>query len=198
MQVARRPSRVRRDEAESCIQERRRLRSLRATMPGRLSMMTGESDTIAAHLKKAGVSRRSFLQLCSTLIVAAPVGLSLTSKATAAQVARICGQGASAVGDLAALPGLHGLHRDAAANVGSRRGPSDSGRDLPRLSRDADGCSRGRRRKRPCGLRSQTTPVSMCWWSKERFRRRMTGSTCNWVASPPFKLFKKSRGKRRR
>ena len=55
-------------------------------------MKTGEKDTIAAHLQKSGVSRRSFLQLCSTLIVAAPVGLSLTSKATAAQVARIVGK----------------------------------------------------------------------------------------------------------
>ena len=55
-------------------------------------MQTGEKETIAAHLKKSGVSRRSFLQLCSTLIVAAPVGLSLTSKATAAQVARIVGK----------------------------------------------------------------------------------------------------------
>ena len=55
-------------------------------------MTTGEKDTIAAHLKKSGVSRRSFLQLCSTLIVAAPVGLSLTSKASAAQVARIVGK----------------------------------------------------------------------------------------------------------
>jgi hydrogenase small subunit len=55
-------------------------------------MMTGERETIAAHLKKSGVSRRSFLQLCSTLIVVAPVGLSLTSKATAAQVARIVGK----------------------------------------------------------------------------------------------------------
>lgn len=58
----------------------------------RLSMKTGERETIAEHLKKTGVSRRSFLQLCSTLIVAAPVGLSLTSKATAAQVARIVGK----------------------------------------------------------------------------------------------------------
>ena len=55
-------------------------------------MKTGERETIAEHLKKSGVSRRSFLQLCSTLIVAAPIGLSLTSKATAAQVARIVGK----------------------------------------------------------------------------------------------------------
>src|SRR5271166_5821493 len=55
-------------------------------------MKTGERDSIAAHLKKSGVSRRSFLQLCSTLIVAAPVGLSLTSRATAAQVAKIVGK----------------------------------------------------------------------------------------------------------
>ena len=55
-------------------------------------MSTGASETIAAHLKKNGVSRRSFLQLCSTLIVAAPVGLSLTTKATAAQVAKLVGK----------------------------------------------------------------------------------------------------------
>ena len=55
-------------------------------------MKTGERDTIAAHLKKAGVSRRSFLQLCSTLLVTAPVGLSLTGKATAAQIAKIVGK----------------------------------------------------------------------------------------------------------
>ena len=55
-------------------------------------MKTGEKETIAAHLQKSGVSRRSFLQLCSTLLLVAPVGLSLTSKATAAQVARILGK----------------------------------------------------------------------------------------------------------
>src|ERR1700751_319231 len=59
---------------------------------GRLSMSTGEKDTIAAHLKKSGVSRRSFLQLCSKIMVVAPVGLALTHKATAAQVARILGK----------------------------------------------------------------------------------------------------------
>ena len=55
-------------------------------------MKIGERDTIAAHLKKCGVSRRSFLQLCSTLMVTAPVGLSLTSRATAAQIAKIVGK----------------------------------------------------------------------------------------------------------
>src|ERR1019366_8719385 len=54
----------------------------RRTPPrGELSMKTGEKDTIAAHLKKCGVSRRSFLQLCSTLMVA-----------TAAQIAKIVGK----------------------------------------------------------------------------------------------------------
>lgn len=51
-------------------------------------MKTSEKDTIAVHLRKSGVSRRNFLQLCSTLIAAAPVGLTLTSKASLAQVAR--------------------------------------------------------------------------------------------------------------
>ncbi len=52
-------------------------------------MSTAEKDTIGAHLQKSGVSRRSFLQLCSTLMVVAPVGLTLTSKNTVAQVAKL-------------------------------------------------------------------------------------------------------------
>lgn len=55
-------------------------------------MKTSEKDTIEVHLRKAGVSRRNFLQLCSTLMVAAPVGLSLTSKTSLAQVARAIGK----------------------------------------------------------------------------------------------------------
>lgn len=55
-------------------------------------MKTSEKETIAVHLRKSGVSRRNFLQLCSTLMVAAPVGLTLTSKATVAQVARAIGK----------------------------------------------------------------------------------------------------------
>ncbi len=54
-------------------------------------MKTGQNETIAAYLKKSGVSRRSFLQLCSTLMVAAPVGLSLTGRSLA-QVAKIVGK----------------------------------------------------------------------------------------------------------
>ena len=50
-------------------------------------MKTGEKQTIGAHLKKSGVSHRNFLQLCSKIMIAAPVGLALTHKATAAQVA---------------------------------------------------------------------------------------------------------------
>ena len=55
-------------------------------------MSTAQQETIAAHLRKSGVSRRSFLQLCSKLMVAAPIGLALTSKRTAAQVAQLVGQ----------------------------------------------------------------------------------------------------------
>lgn len=55
-------------------------------------MMTGEKETIAAHLQKSGVSRRSFLQLCSKIMIAAPVGLSLTSGRTAAQIAKLVGK----------------------------------------------------------------------------------------------------------
>jgi len=63
-----------------------------ATFPGELSMSTGEKETIGTHLRKSGVSRRNFLQLCSKIIVAAPVGLALTHKATAAQVAKLVGK----------------------------------------------------------------------------------------------------------
>src|ERR1700745_3370730 len=55
-------------------------------------MSTGEKDTIAAHLKKSGVSRRSFLQLCSKIMVVAPVGLALSHKATAAQITKLVGK----------------------------------------------------------------------------------------------------------
>ncbi len=48
--------------------------------------------TIAEHLKASGVSRRSFVQLCSMLIATAPVGLSLTSKKSVLQVAAAIGK----------------------------------------------------------------------------------------------------------
>lgn len=48
--------------------------------------------TIEEHLKASGVSRRSFLQLCGTLIATAPVGLALTGKNSLTQVAEIIGK----------------------------------------------------------------------------------------------------------
>lgn len=47
-----------------------------------------ELETIGEHLVRCGVSRRSFLEFCASLIVAAPFGLALTSKARASEVAR--------------------------------------------------------------------------------------------------------------
>ncbi|HLV86691.1 MAG TPA: hydrogenase small subunit [Candidatus Sulfotelmatobacter sp.] len=55
-------------------------------------MSTVQNSTIAAHLRKSGVSRRSFLELCSKLMVAAPIGLALTTNRTAAQVAQLVGK----------------------------------------------------------------------------------------------------------
>lgn len=55
-------------------------------------MTTGGKETIGAHLRQVGVSRRSFLQLCTTLIATAPIGLSLTSTANAAEVAKAVGK----------------------------------------------------------------------------------------------------------
>lgn len=53
---------------------------------------TPQQPTIAQHLRECGVSRRSFLQLCTALMVTAPVGLALTEKASALQVAQEIGR----------------------------------------------------------------------------------------------------------
>ncbi len=44
--------------------------------------------TVGSHLKQCGVSRRSFLELCGKLMVAAPVGMALTSLPSVAEVAK--------------------------------------------------------------------------------------------------------------
>src|SRR5271165_3809156 len=48
--------------------------------------------TIAEHLKACGVSRRSFLQLCGTLMATAPLGLALTGNKSILQVANAIGK----------------------------------------------------------------------------------------------------------
>ncbi|MFY9844824.1 MAG: hydrogenase small subunit [Terriglobales bacterium] len=48
--------------------------------------------TIAEHLKTVGVSRRSFVQLCSMLMATAPMGLALTSKKSVFEVAAAIGK----------------------------------------------------------------------------------------------------------
>ncbi len=48
--------------------------------------------TIAEHLEASGVSRRSFIQLCSVLMVSAPAGLALTSKKSVFQLAAAIGK----------------------------------------------------------------------------------------------------------
>jgi hydrogenase small subunit len=47
-----------------------------------------ETDSIGQRLLRSGVTRRQFLEFCLKLMVVAPAGLSLTSKAQAADVAR--------------------------------------------------------------------------------------------------------------
>jgi len=42
--------------------------------------------TIEQHLKACGVSRRSFLQLCTTIMVTAPMGMALAEKTGLMQV----------------------------------------------------------------------------------------------------------------
>ena len=48
--------------------------------------------TIEQHLTACGVSRRSFLQLCTALMVTAPVGMALTEKASVLQIAEAIGK----------------------------------------------------------------------------------------------------------
>lgn len=48
--------------------------------------------TIAEHLKASGVSRRSFIQLCSALMATAPLGLALTGKNSVLQMAAAIGK----------------------------------------------------------------------------------------------------------
>jgi hydrogenase small subunit len=54
--------------------------------------MSGPPDTIDQALKRARVPRRSFLKLCTQLMIAAPFGLSLTDRAYAGQVATEIGK----------------------------------------------------------------------------------------------------------
>ena len=49
-------------------------------------------ETIDERLLRCGVSRRSFLQFCSSLMVAAPFGLSITDKKTPEEVAQTLGK----------------------------------------------------------------------------------------------------------
>src|SRR5438445_6083553 len=51
-----------------------------------------QKPSIEQHLKACGVSRRSFLQLCSALMVTAPVGLALTQKGSVLEMANAIGK----------------------------------------------------------------------------------------------------------
>ncbi len=51
-----------------------------------------KQPTIAEHLEASGVSRRSFIQLCSMLMVTAPAGLALTNKKSVFEIAAAIGK----------------------------------------------------------------------------------------------------------
>jgi len=53
---------------------------------------SAKENSIQAHLAAAGVSRRDFLRLCSVMVATAPVGLTLTRAASAAEVASKIGK----------------------------------------------------------------------------------------------------------
>src|ERR1035438_9773283 len=46
-----------------------------------------EALTIGEQLKKAGIDRRDFLEFCTKLMIAAPIGLAITKQAWAGEVA---------------------------------------------------------------------------------------------------------------
>jgi hydrogenase small subunit len=50
-------------------------------------LTSNQKETIAERIEASGISRRKFIEFCGMLMAAAPVGLSLTSKASAEQVA---------------------------------------------------------------------------------------------------------------
>ena len=60
-------------------------RNSRLRRAGRVSL--SKPPTIAEHLKACGVSRRSFLQLCATLMATAPLGLAFTGNKSILQIA---------------------------------------------------------------------------------------------------------------
>ena len=61
-------------------------------MFGVLSNSAKALETIDERLMRCGVSRRSFLQFCSSLMVAAPFGLPITDKKTPEDVAQGLGK----------------------------------------------------------------------------------------------------------
>src|SRR6202142_296029 len=61
-------------------------------MPYSRNAHMSNRPTIAEHLKATGVSRRSFVQLCSMLMATAPMGLALTRKRSVFEVAAAIGK----------------------------------------------------------------------------------------------------------
>ena len=96
-----------------------------------------DDETIAARLERSGVSRRNFLSFCGKLAVVAPMGLAITSKLTPEAIAATVGAAKRPSGHLAALAGVHRLHRIAAAHLASRPCDADPRPHLARLPRDA-------------------------------------------------------------
>ena len=106
---------------------------------GPLAATSRVAETIDERLMRCGVSRRAFLQFCSSLMVAAPFGLAITDKKTPEEVAAGLGKVIRPPVIWLAFSGLHRLHRDAAADFAPGRGRSDSERHLARIPRDVDG-----------------------------------------------------------
>ncbi len=147
--------------------------------------------TIEQHLKACGVSRRSFLQLCSAIMVTAPMGMALTEGPASCKSPRRSGR-----------PGGHRssgcIFRIAPAaprRCCALRRPDVADLILNVISLDYHEtlmAASGRTgRSRAASARWKRTPESTCWWWKARFRRSTTASTCNWAAVRPSRCFER-------
>ena len=119
-----------------------------------------------------------------------------SARSAAEDFVRAAERGAEALGHLAALPGVHRVHRVAAAHVAPRRRRAHPRPHLARLPRDA---VRGRRppgRSGAARRRWRRTPASTSASSKARFRPRTDGIYCM-IGGPHRDRDPQRRGRRR-
>ena len=144
--------------------------------------------TIAEHLEASGVSRRSFIQLCEQADDHRAGGIVAYQQEVGLRASGGDRQDEAAISNLAAFPGLYGMHRDSAADLRSRCCSPYPRRDLPRLPRDPDGCL-GRAGRSGAALRHGRQRWQVCAGGGRRDshkgRRRLHGDEQQAGSSDP-------------